>query len=220
MLFALYAAGVAGALLVAWVHQARAAPQARIRCRWSCPNTTWPNLRNLLHRPVGARADLPERVGTIILALMVLMWFLASFPAPPAGDAGLRSSTALPAARATACTRVRADRLQLADHVALVPGLAAREVVVGALGTVYSLSAAARRRRRCDADDRARWTWPRRCRCSPGTCSRRMPVDPGHLRRETNTWRYPVVMAGYLFVLAYLAGGVTHHLSRWLLAAS
>ena len=84
---------------------------------------------------------------------MIVLWFLARFPAPPAGrDRAPRSSTASPAYIGRGLEYLFAPiGFNWQISLALVPGLAAREVAVGALGTVYALSAAgddARRRAR------------------------------------------------------------------------
>ena len=96
-----------------------------------------------------------------------------------------------------------------------MPGLAAREVAVGALGTVYALSAS--------GDDVAdalapliaqSWTWPPRCRCWPGTCSRRSACRrwrPSSARPTPGAM--PLIMAGYLFALAYVAAFITYRLA-------
>jgi ferrous iron transport protein B len=96
--------------------------------------------------------------------------------------------------------------------IALVPGMAAREVAVGALGTVYSLSAA--------GDDAAAALSPLIAQSwSTATaysllawyvfapqCISTLAV----VKRETNSWRYPLLMAAYLFALAYAASFVTY----------
>jgi ferrous iron transport protein B len=98
--------------------------------------------------------------------------------------------------------------------VALVPGLAAREVVVGALGTVYAMS---------DTGDVAgslapviAHTWSLATALSllawyvfaPQCLSTLVAV-----RRETNSWRYPLLMTAYLFVLAYLGAFITYRVA-------
>jgi ferrous iron transport protein B len=98
--------------------------------------------------------------------------------------------------------------------------MAAREVAIGALGTVYSLSAT--------GSDVAgelapliahTWSLPTALSLlawyvfAP-QCLSTLAV----VRRETNSLRYPVLMAAYMFVLAYAAAGITFHLSQWLLA--
>ena len=102
--------------------------------------------------------------------------------------------------------------------IALVPGLAAREVAVGALGTVYSLSAAndavadalspviAQGWSLATAYSLLAWY------VFAPQCLSTLAV----VRRETNSWRYPVVMAVYLFALAYAAAFATYRLTLWL----
>jgi ferrous iron transport protein B len=102
--------------------------------------------------------------------------------------------------------------------IALVPGLAAREVAVGALGTVYSLSAASSG----VADSLAPvitqgWSLATAYALlawyvfAP-QCLSTLAV----VRRETNSWKYPLAMAGYLFGLAYVAAFLTFHITRLL----
>ena len=100
--------------------------------------------------------------------------------------------------------------------IALVPGLAAREVAVGALGTVYALSSVGRGARR-----RSSRRSSRRAGRSPTAfsllawyvfapqCISTLAIT----RRETNSWRYPLLMAGYLFALAYLAAFATYRIA-------
>jgi ferrous iron transport protein B len=96
--------------------------------------------------------------------------------------------------------------------IALVPGLAAREVAVGALGTVYAMSAS-------DANVGTALTpiiastWSLATGMSllawyvfAPQCLSTLAV----VKRETNSWRYPLIMAAYLFALAYLASFVTY----------
>ena len=179
VLFALYVAGIverAGGGLGPQAHHRRAAQYRPLMLE--LPDYRWPNLRNLALGLWERAAIFLTRVGTIILALMVVLWFLSSFPAPPAGRdrAGDPVQHRRHARAAALRVRVRADRLQLADLASRwCPGLAAREVAVGALGTVYALSGT--------GDDVAGALTPviaqqlepgdRRCRCWPGTCSRR-----------------------------------------------
>ncbi len=83
-----------------------------------------------------------QRVGTIILALMIVLWFLSSFPAPPDGATGPAIQYSFAGMIGRALEHVFAPiGFNWQISLALVPGLAAREVAVGALGTVYSLSA-------------------------------------------------------------------------------
>jgi ferrous iron transport protein B len=157
-----------------------------------------------------------SRVGTIILSLMVLLWFLSSFPAPPPGFTGPAIEYSLAGRIGSALAVVFAPigfNWQIA--IALVPGLAAREVAIGALGTVYSLAA---------TNDNVAgaltpiiahsWSLPTALSLlmwyvfAPQCMSTLATV-----KRETNSWRYPLLMAGYLFALAYLASWITYRVA-------
>jgi ferrous iron transport protein B len=217
VLFSLYVFGVAGAVLVALVMKRATMRSSYHPLLMELPEYHWPTVRNLL-TGLWERAQIfLSRVGTIILALMVLMWFLGSYPAPPAGATG-------PAIRYSFAGMLGAGL----DHlfaplgfnwqisVALVPGLAAREVVVGALGTVYALSNVGG----TDVETALRpmiahsWTLATALSLlawyvfAPQCLSTLVTV-----RRETNSWRYPLIMAGYLFVLAYAAAFATYRIA-------
>ena len=88
VLFALYVAGVVGAVLVALVMKRATMRSSYHPLLMELPEYHWPNLRNLLTGLWERTQIFLTRVGTIILALMVLMWFLASYPAPPDGATG------------------------------------------------------------------------------------------------------------------------------------
>jgi ferrous iron transport protein B len=215
VLFALYALGVAGALLVALIMK-----RATLRSNYhpllmELPEYHWPNLRNLLMGLWERTQIFLTRVGTIILALMVLLWFLASFPAPPAGATGPAIRYSIAGTLGAGLQHIFAPLgFNWQISVALVPGLAAREVVVGALGTVYSLSNGS------DVESALRpmitSSWSLATALSllawyvfaPQCLSTLVTV-----RRETNSWRYPLIMASYLFVLAYAFAFATYHIA-------
>jgi ferrous iron transport protein B len=96
-----------------------------------------------------------------------------------------------------------------------VPGLAAREVAVGALGTVYAMSAAGNDVAGQLSPIIAR-SWSLATACSllawyvfAPQCLSTLAV----VKRETNSWRYPIIMAAYLFALAYIASFVTYRVT-------
>jgi ferrous iron transport protein B len=219
VLFALYVGGILSAMAVAGVSmllrgQARPTPLVM-----ELPAYRWPHLRNLA-RELYARAMMfVQRVGGIILALMVLLWFLSSFPARPAGAVGPAIQYSWAGQLGRAIEPLFAPiGFNWQISIALVPGMAAREVAVGALGTVYALSAT--------GDDVATQLGPLIAQSwslatalsllvwyvfAPQCVSTLVTV-----RRETNSWRYPLLLAGYLFTLAYLASFITYRLALWL----
>jgi ferrous iron transport protein B len=216
VLFALYVAGVASAMAVAFVlkHSGKSAHFQALMLE--LPAYHWPNLRNLLIGLWQRVEIFMSRVGTIILSLMVILWALSSFPAPPPGATG-------PAIQYSIAGHLGAWLAMLFKpigfnwqiSIALVPGLAAREVAVGALGTVYALSAT--------ANDMSgaltplitqSWSLPTALSLlawyvfAPQCLSTLATV-----KRETNSWRYPIIMAAYLFAMAYLGSWITYRIA-------
>ncbi len=217
VLFALYVVGVVGAVLVALVMKRATMRSGYHPLLMELPEYHWPTVRNLL-TGLWERAQIfLSRVGTIILALMVLMWFLASYPAPSAGatDPAIRYSFAgMLGAGLDHIFAPLGFNWQIS--VALVPGLAAREVVVGALGTVYALSSSGGAGVETALRPMIAHSWTLATALSllawyvfaPQCLSTLVTV-----RRETNSWRYPLIMAGYLFVLAYVSAFATYRIA-------
>jgi ferrous iron transport protein B len=221
VLFGLYIVGVASAMAVAFVLKRTGRSSGFQALMLELPAYHWPNLRNL---GIGLwqRVEIfMSRVGTIILALMVILWALSSFPAPPPGATGppIQYSVAghLGAWLAVLFAPIG---FNWQISIALVPGLAAREVAVGALGTVYALSAT--------GDDVSgaltpliahSWSLPTALSLlawyvfAPQCLSTLATV-----KRETNSWRYPIIMAAYLFGMAYVGSWITYRVAMALLS--
>ena len=213
VLFTLYLAGVLSAMAVAYVLKLTVMRNEPRSLMLELPEYRLPNLRNLLLGLWERVRIFIERVGTIILSLMIVLWFLASFPAPPPGAEGPPIQYSFAGMLGRALEVIFAPiGFNWQISIALVPGLAAREVAVGALGTVYAMSAS-------DADVSNALTpiiastWSLATGLSllawyifAPQCLSTLAV----VKRETNSWRYPLLMAGYLFALAYLASFVTY----------
>jgi ferrous iron transport protein B len=217
VLFALYAVGVVGALLVALVMKRLTMKSSYHPLLMELPEYRWPNLRNLVMGLWERAKIFLTRVGTIILALMILLWFLSTYPAPPPGATGPAIEYSLAGMLGHALQVIFAPiGFNWQISIALVPGLAAREVAVGALGTVYALSATAEN---MDAALSpllaASWSLPTALSLlawfvfAPQCLSTLATV-----KRETNSWRYPLIMMGYLFAMAYAASFLTYHIAR------
>ena len=218
-LFVLYVAGVVSAMAVAWIFK-----RLWIKGRYQplmleLPPYRMPGLRNLTLGLWERAAIFLKRVGGIIFALMVVLWFLSSFPGPPPGATGPAIQYSLAGILGQGLQHVFAPiGFNWQISIALVPGLAAREVAVGALGTVYSMSAAgdsvadalspviAQGWSLATAYSLLAWYV-----FAPQCISTLVVV-----RRETNSWRYPIYMAVYLFVLAYAAAFITYRTTLWL----
>ena len=218
-LFGLYVAGVLAAMAVARVLRRLWMKNGYQPLMLELPPYRLPNLRNLLLGLWERAAIFLRRVGGIIFALTVLLWFLSSYPAPPPGATGPAIDYSVVGRLGAALHGLFAPiGFNWQISVALVPGMAAREVVVGALGTVYALSesgdAAAQALQPLIAGG---WSLATAYALlawfvfAP-QCLSTLAVT----RRETQSWRWPLVMAGYLFALAYAAAFVTYRATLWL----
>jgi len=215
-LFALYVAGVVSAMAVAWIFK-----RVWIKSRYQplmleLPPYRMPGLRNLLIGLWERALIFLSRVGTIIFALMVVLWFLSSYPAPSEGATGPAIQYSIAGMLGQGLQHVFAPiGFNWQISIALVPGLAAREVAVGALGTVYSMSAAGEEVADALAPVIAKG-WSLATAYSllawyvfAPQCISTLAV----VKRETNSWRYPLLMAAYLFALAYVAAFITYRVS-------
>jgi ferrous iron transport protein B len=215
-LFVLYVAGVVSAMAVAWLLK-RVWMKSRYQpLMLELPPYRVPGVRNVVLGLVERARIFLRRVGGIIFALVVLLWFLSSFPAPPADATGPAIQYSFAGHLGRALEHVFAPiGFNWQISIALVPGLAAREVAVGALGTVYAMSAAGEGVAEQLAPVIAKgWSLATAYALlawyvfAP-QCLSTLAV----VRRETNSWRYPLIMAAYLFALAYVGAFVTYRVA-------
>jgi ferrous iron transport protein B len=217
VLFGLYLAGIVGSLLVAWALK-RTTAHGQVRAlMMELPTYHRPHLRNVALGLWQRTVIFLRRVGTIILVLTIALWVLASFPAPPAGATGPAIEYSLAGMLGHGLSVLLGPiGFNWQISIALVPGLAAREVTVSALGTVYALAAngkgdAAQALAPIIAHDwslatglslMAWFVFAPQCMATLAT-----------VKRETGGWRWALVMAAYLFALAYLASFVTYRVA-------
>jgi ferrous iron transport protein B len=216
VLFGLYLAGILGAMAMAWVLK-QFTTRAQVRTlMMELPRYHWPTVRNVAIGLWQRVKLFLQRVGGIILALTVLLWFLASFPAPPAGATGSAIEYSLAGMLGRALAVVfEPIGFNWQISIALVPGLAAREVAVSALGTVYALSAT--------GEDTAGALTP--LIASQWSLATALSLLAWYvfapmclatlatIRRETGGCKWALVAAGYLFGLAYLAAFATYRVA-------
>jgi ferrous iron transport protein B len=216
VLFALYVFGIVSAMAVAWVMKRFRDNQQRSPLMMELPAYRWPNLRNLALGLYERAWIFIQRVGTIILTLTILLWFLSTFPSPPEGATGPAIQYSLAGIIGRGLEHIFAPiGFNWQISIALVPGMAAREVAVGALGTVYALSAT--------GDDVAGQLEP----LIAGSWSLATALSLlvwyvfapqcistlAAVKRETGSWRYVWIMAAYLFALAYMACWITYRVA-------
>jgi ferrous iron transport protein B len=221
VLFALYVAGIASAMAVAWAMKRWRRGDAagnEHALLLELPSDRWPSLRSLGFGLVERMKIFMTRVGTIILSLTVLLWALSSWPAPPAGAVGPAIDYSLAGRIGHALEHVFAPvGFNWQICIALIPGLAAREVAVASLATVYAISAT--------KDTAAEQLLP--VIASQWSLATALSLLAWYvfapqclstlavIRRETNSWKTVGIAAGYLFALAYLAAFVTYRVAMW-----
>ncbi len=219
VLFGLYLLGMLSAVLLAFVLKLLGRAGEPAQLMMELPDYHWPRSKDLLIGLWQRATIFLRNVGGIILALTVVLWFLSTFPQAPAGFAGSAIEYSL-AGRIGKLLALLFEPIgfnwQIA--VALVPGMAAREVVVGALGTVYALSQTGDEVGSALAPlIRADWSLATGMSLlvwfvyAP-QCLATLAV----VRRETGGWAMPATITALLFSLAYAAAWLTYTLvSRW-----
>ena len=180
------------------------------------PSYEWPDARSLLIGLWERAMIFLRRVGTIILALTIIMWALYTIPSPRAQADGSPMERSIAGEIGRGLEYVFRP-IGFNEHIAiaLVPGMAAREVAVGALGTVYALSAAGDNVAQ-QLEPLLAHSWSLATALSllawyvfaPQCVSTLVAV-----RRETNGWRYPLVMLVQLFGMAYVAAFITYRVA-------
>lgn len=209
VMFALYAAGIVSALVVAYVLKrtvTKGPPQALLM---ELPTYKLPELRDFLLNLYARALAFLRRAGTVIFAVSVVLWFLVSFPASSdtiqTSYAGLIGQWLEPL--------LRPIGFNLEIPIALVPGIAAREVAVGVLGTVYAVHGGGAS---LASSLQHAWSLPTALAflawyVYAPQCLASIAVA----RRETNSWRWTALIVVYLFALAYLAAGAVYWLATW-----
>jgi len=217
VLFGLYFAGIVSALIVSWVMKKWRRDKSEHPLLLELPSYRIPHARDLLIGLWERAWIFLRRVGGIILALTILLWFLLSFPGAPA-DATMPAIDYSFAGRiGHAMTAIFAPiGFNWQICIALIPGMAAREVAVSSLATVYALSAA-------DDDAAAQaltplisdgWSLATALSLLVWFIYAPMCISTlATIKRETNSWKKMSFATLYLFALAYGASFVTYQVA-------
>ena len=217
VLFVLYIAGIIGAMVAALVLRRTVTRGASTGFMMEMPKYQLPSVRDVVLGLWQRAWIFLKRAGTIIAVVTVALWLLLSFPKPPAGYdrpaidysvAGRIAGALEPAVRPIGFNRDIA--------LALIPAMAAREVAVSALATVYAIQAGDEALQEQGLVERLRGRWPLPTALAflawfvfAPQCLSTIAVT----RRETNGWKWPGFMLAYLFGLAYVAAGATYWLA-------
>jgi ferrous iron transport protein B len=213
VLFALYLAGILGAMLVGWVMKHIRRDKSEHALMMELPSYRMPKLRDVAIGLYERGMIFLKRLTGVILGLTVLMWFLSTFPGAPEG-------ATLPAIDYSFAGYIgRGLQYVFAPigfnwqiSLALIPAFAARETAVAALATVYLVGGEAEGLGQALAGQiplasaLSLLVW---FAYAP-QCMSTLAI----IKRETDSWRNVAISFGYMFVMAYAASFVVYQVTR------
>ncbi len=217
VMFGLYAVGIASAMGVSflikffmWRDHAPAPFMLEL------PDYKLPRLKSIALGVYTRAMMFLQRAGTTIFSMMVLIWFLASFPQAPTGATDPAIDYSLAAIIGRFIEPVLAPlgfNWQIA--VALIPGMAAREVAVAALGTVYSIEGGKEAAEQIGQVLATKWSLATALSflawyIFAPQCASTLAV----IKRETGGWRWMWITFFYMLALAYVASLITYNIAR------
>jgi ferrous iron transport protein B len=224
---ALYLVAVLSAILVALVVKRTLIKGGTSHFLLELPSYKWPDAKNifmLLRQRVG---DFVKKAGTIIFALSVLLWFLASYPKPPSdAPQGPDAKSAIEYSFAGIVGHAiepifKPIGFDWRISTALIPGFAAREVMVSSLGTVFAIESQNDDELSKNLGERINKEWPLATGLAlivwyifAPQCFSTFAV----VRRETNSWKWTGFLFGYTLALAYLGAFAVFQLVSWIQA--
>jgi ferrous iron transport protein B len=231
VMFGLYLAGILAGLGVAVAFRKTFLRGPKPPLVMELPTYKWPSSKSIALGLVERCRLFLRRAGTVILTLSVLIWALASYPKPPEdapADVPPISYSAAGRIGQALEPLVRPIGFNWRIAVALIPGFAAREVMVGALGTVYAVDRRGQIGGDKAGDSEAAFSQTLGTKLAQDwsiatalsllvwyvlamQCLSTLAVT----RRETNSLKWPAVMLGYMTGLAYIASFITYHVAVW-----
>jgi ferrous iron transport protein B len=214
VLFALYIGGIVGAMFAALVIQRFVTKSTGSSFLIEMPRYQLPRLRDIALGLWQRAWVFLRRAGTIIFVATIVLWALLSFPKVPEGSGVSQVEYSVAGRIADGLEPiVRPIGFNHDIALAIIPAMAAREVAVSALGTVYAIDAEDEEQAAMSLGPQLAADWSLATALAflawfifAPQCISTIAVA----RRETNGWKWPMFMVGYLFALAYVAAGITY----------
>lgn len=213
VLFGLFLSGIVGALLVAYVLRRSVTRGNAAGFMMEMPRYQWPRARDVAIALWQRAWIFLRRAGTIIAMTTVVLWLLLSFPKAPVGQSQVEYSVA---GRIASGLEVVVEPIGFNHDIALalIPAMAAREVAVSAMATANAIDADGDEAAMAETlGERLQGKWSLATALAflawfvfAPQCISTIAIT----RRETNGWKWPMFMVGYLFLLAYAAAGITY----------
>lgn len=211
VLLGLYGIGFAAACATAWVLKSSILKSKPAPFMLHLPAYRLPTVQSLSYRLLDRSKIFLRRAGTVILVTTIVLWFLASVPynngEPPPIEDSLAASIGK-----TIEPLVEPLGLNWKVAIGLVTSLAAREVIVGTLGTIYGMEG---------SEDSPDLQAALRSDLSFGSAiallmyfafSLQCMSTVAIVRRETGGWKWPIAQFFYMLGLAYLTGFVAYRI--------
>ena len=212
VLFALYVAGIIGAMIVALVLRRSVTKGAASGFIMELPKYQLPRAKDLALGLWQRAWIFLRRAGTIIFTVTVVLWLLLNFPRAGEGQNQVDASIAGKLANGLAVV-VEPIGFNRDIALSLIPAMAAREVAVASLATSYAVAAEDEDQAALALGEqlRSKWSLPTALAflawfVFAPQCMSTIAVA----RRETNGWKWPAFMLLYLFGLAYVFAGLTY----------
>ncbi|PLK26611.1 ferrous iron transporter B [Novosphingobium sp. TH158] len=218
VLFALYALGIVSAMVVALVLRRSVTKGAASGFIMELPKYQMPRPKDLLIGLWQRGWIFLRRAGTIIFMVTVVLWLLLNFPRAGQGESQVDASFA---GKISSGLAVVVEPIGFNREIALslVPAMAAREVAVSSLATTYAVDSGDEEQSQAALGEQISSRWSLATALAflawfvfAPQCMSTIAVT----RRETNGWKWPLFMLGYLFGLAYLFAGLTYWTAVWL----
>lgn len=231
LILGMYLLGLGVAIIVAWILKLTILNGASPSFAMELPPYRLPNFSNVAYTLVARVAVFLKQAGTVIMAISILMWVLVTFPRSEVSNVSHNPAKQVEDSYAGHAGRLIEPLIAPLGFdwkigIGLISSFAARETLISTLSIIYnvgddsgaqstSLVAAMRNARR--ADGSPAWTplvavslmvfFVLACQCMSTVAI---------VRRETNSWRWPLFMVSYMLVLAYVASLVTYQGGRLL----
>jgi ferrous iron transport protein B len=217
VLFALYLAGIIGAMLAALVLRRTVTKGKGMGFLMELPRYQMPILSNLLLGLWQRALVFLQRAGTIIAVTTMVLWVLLSFPRVGEGSPTSQIDHSI-AGRMANAIAVVVEPIGFNRDIALaiIPAMGAREVAVSALATTYAIEGDEDAQNQGLTEQlKGRWSLATALAflawfVFAPQCISTLAV----VRRETNGWKWPLFMLAYLFALAYVAAGATYWVAQ------
>ena len=218
VMFGLYAIGIISGLIFAFILKKFFLKGELHPLLMELPTYKLPRVKNVTLGLIERAVIFIRRAGTIILAVIIILWFLSTYPAPPLNATQPAINYSLAGMIGNFFEPLLAPigfNWQIA--IALIPGMAAREVAIAALGTVYSISGNEDSvQQGLSAAISHSWGLPTALAfltwyIFAPQCASTLAVT----KRETNSWVWPIIMFTYLIGLAYLGAFVVFNVTKF-----